>query len=209
MRTIELKLLKFSELSDKAKEKACENYRNKGYEPAWTQENRETMEKFAEIFPIKIMNWSYGGRGEGVSYCFTVDDTIEELSGQRLATYIWNNYRHDIFKGKYYSSPMRNVPVDKQHPAGLTYTKRYSKIILENCCVLTGYCMDDSILAPIYKFLNKPDINVNFKDLLDDCFDEWINACNADVEFQNSDEYVGEHLEANEYEFIEEGETYP
>ncbi len=214
MRIIELKLLKFNELSDEAKQTAIENYRNKGYEPAWTEENRQTLEAFEEVFPIQISKWSYGGRGEGVIYSI-VGDHIEDVSGQRLATYLWNNYRRDLFKGKYYGHLSESdkhgnkIPVSKEHPIGKRHVKRYSKIILDTTCVLTGYYMDDVILKPIYEFLERPIKGVTFSDLLDDCFDAWIKGCNDDIEHQNSDEYIAEHLEANDYEFTSDGNTYP
>lgn len=204
MREITTKLFTFEELSDEAKQKAIEQYRDRGYEPAWTEENRQTLEAFENVFPIKVSNWSYGGRGEGVTFSI-ISDHIEEVSGQRLATYLWNNYGRDLFKGRYYSTPMRSCPVDKEHPAGLTYKKRYSKIMLDNSCVLTGYCLDDDILKPIYDFLNKPTKGITFSDLMEDCFDAWIKACNNDIEYQNSDEYITEHFHANEYEFEEDG----
>lgn len=215
MRTIELKLYKFEELSEEAKQKAIEDWRSNDTEIAWASENRQTMEKFAEIFPIKVTNWSYGGRGEGVSFRFTADDCIEELSGQRLATYIWNNYKSDLFKGKYYRHLSdgskrifhKRIKSEQLKNPGRRcdwFNAYYSGIILDHSCVLTGYCMDDDILDPIYKFLDKP-TNQNFRELLEDCFDEWIKACNRDIEWQNSDEYIIETIQANDYEFTEDG----
>lgn len=215
MRTVSLKLYKFEELGEEAKEKAIKHYRNNDTEIAWASENRDTMEKFAEIFPIKVTHWEYGGRGEGVSFHFTCDDTIEELSGQRLATYIWNNYKSDLFKGKYYrhlKDGSKRIFHKRIRSNQLTGKARlcdwtnayYSGIFLTTDCVLTGYCMDMDILDPIYKFLDKPD-NQSFRDLLEDCFDEWIKACNADIDWQNSDEYISEELVNNDYEFTEDG----
>jgi hypothetical protein len=186
----------FAELSEESKEKAIENYRNKGYEPDWQSENIDTLNKFAEIFPVKIKNWEYGSyRGDGVSFEFTADSDIEELTGQRLATYLWNNYKSYLYKGKYYSI----------HKNGKYYS-RHSKIQLEHSCVLTGYCMDDDILQPIYDFMSKPDKRTDFKELMADCFHAWIKACNEDIEYQNSDEHIKEELEINNYEFTENGE---
>lgn len=212
MRTECITIFSFDELSPEAKEKACKDWRNEEVEIAWTEENRNSMEKFAEIFPIKVTNWSYGGRGEGVSFHFTSDDAIEELSGRRLATYIWNNYRRDLWKGRYYGrlSPTdkhgQSIPKSKEHPIGQRHVKRYSRILLE-FGNLTGYTMDYALTNPIKEFLDKPDSR-NFKDLLEDCFSAWIRDCNADVEWQSSDEYIGEHLEANDYEFEEDGTRY-
>ena len=219
-RTVRFKVYKFHELSDKAKQKAIEHYREKGYEPAWTTENRKSMEAFAEIFPIKVTNWSYGGRGEGVAFHFTADDEIEELSGQRLATYLWNNYKNEIYSKKYYNSYRsltdhkikHNRVVSEELTTGPNKGKflnsYYSAITIEKYnCPLTGYWMDNELLDEIWKFLDKPDSR-SFKDLLEDCFDAWIKACNADIEEQNSDEYIAEILAANNYEFEDDGTEF-
>lgn len=208
MKQITLSLYSFEELSEEAKQKAIEDHRDlcNGDQPAWADENRESMEKFSEIFPIKVTNWSYGGRGEGVDFRFETEDYIEELSGVRLATYIWNNYKNKLFKGKWYSKAW-DEKLRILNPSKGTGVERRSKIILDNCCVLTGYCMDDTILDPIYQFLNKPS-NIDFRELLEDCFDAWIKACNSDIEWQNSYEYLSEELINNEYEFEEDGSKF-
>jgi hypothetical protein len=212
MRTECIKVLTFEELSEEAKQKAIEKYRDTIDEIHWADENRNSMEKFAAIFPIKVRDWRYGGRGEGVSFYFEADDAIEELSGQRLATYIWNNYRKDLWHGHYYGrlSPTDKhgnlIPKSKEHPIGQRHVKRYSKILLD-FGDLTGYCMDYSLCKPIEEFLNKPDSS-NFKDLLESCFDAWVKACNEDVEWQQSDEYITDILVSNEYEFEEDGTRF-
>lgn len=59
---------------------------------------------------------------------------------------------------------------------------------------LTGYCMD----YPLIDEWNKT------KDV-DGAIDAWVNDCQKDYEYQQSDEYIIEHCEANEYEFTKEG----
>ena len=59
---------------------------------------------------------------------------------------------------------------------------------------LTGYCMDN----PLIEEWNKT------KDV-DDAIDAWLCDCQRDYEYQQTDEYMSEHCEANEYEFIKEG----
>jgi hypothetical protein len=63
------------------------------------------------------------------------------------------------------------------------------------------------LLDEIWKFLDKPD-NRDFKELLQDCFDSWIKACNDDIDHQNSDEFIIEEIEANDYQFTENGEVF-
>ena len=165
----------------------------------WQNENEDTLKAFENIFPIKVGDWEYGYRNF-INFKMTVDyEEIENMTGIRLLKYLWNNYRRDIYNGKYYSTSGHYDEQGKYH-----YKKRYSKITLEHSCVLTGYCMDDEILQPIYDFMQKPD-NRTFYDLINDCLHNWIFACNQELEYQNSDEAIIETIQANEYDFLENG----
>ena len=201
MRKVCVKIYKYDELSDSAKENArqwwieCESQ-----DHAWSKENRETLDVFCALFPVKVSDWEYGYRNY-INFSMTCNDEIETLSGWRLATYIWNNYRRDLFKGKYYSTSGKCID-GKYH-----YKSRHSKIILDNCCVLTGYCIDDDILKPIYDFLNRPD-SQTFYDLMNDCLQSWVYACQDEYEHALSDESAEDAIRANEYEFTKDGSIY-
>lgn len=71
-------------------------------------------------------------------------------------------------------------------------------------CKLTGYCMDESAIDGFRKawFSGERDLN----ELLQAGFESWIQAVQADYEYQRSDEQLAEHCEANEYFFTEKGE---
>jgi hypothetical protein len=219
MKTVKVKVFSLSELSEKAQQRAHDDYQSTHDEIAWSDENRQTLEAFEKVFPIQITDWSYGGRGEGVTFRSDMDGKVEELSGVRLATYLWNNYKNQLFEEKYYKSwqTLTRVSHKKVKSEKMTketgwtnpevlgkYWNKYKGLQLEHSCVLTGYCMDDEILDPIYAFLDKPR-NINFLDLLEECFDAWIKACNRDVDYQNSFEYFEKEAEANDYEFLESG----
>lgn len=202
MKEVIVKTYQFSELSDDAKQHAYEWMLNAGWgQNAYYNENINSLKEFADIFPIKL-----NGR-EWTNFEFYANGDIESLSGQRLANYIWNNYRYSLYKGKYYSTKMKPCPVTKEHPAGLTYKYRHSKIMLEHSCVLTGFHMDDEILDPIYNFLDKPD-NTTFIELMQECIDAWQKAVKEDDEYAGSFENMSEHAEINEYDFTEDGELF-
>src|SRR5690554_5862974 len=101
MKTIEVKLYQFAELSEEAKQQAIDDKRNSINHDFIMEEARETLNKFCNIFSIQWDSIDYLNPGYN-SFKINIDDTIKELSGLRLAKYIWNNYKHDIFKGKYY-----------------------------------------------------------------------------------------------------------
>lgn len=196
MRTIKItkNIYKFSELSSEAKHNAIQKYRDSNPDLSWQDENMDSLKKFAEIFPIKLTKAFYGDRGEGVSYYFDCN-YVENLCGQRLATFIWNNYSNEIYSQKYYKSWSSNKKIihkkvkSKIQPSGNYWNVYKGLFIIEGDCILTGYYMDDVLLKEIYDFVRSPD-NRNFNDLLNHCFDNWISAGNADIEKQNSDEYI-------------------
>lgn len=196
MRTIEVNIFGINELSDKAKEKAWMKWQEKADYP-WADENRNTMREFEKIFPIKVTNWEYGYRND-YDFEMTCEDIITELEGFRLQKYIWNNYRTQIFKGKYRS---KGEYVDGKYQ----YKSRRSRIQTTDSCVLTGYYIDDDILGPVYEYLNDRKPNKDFKELMNDCLDAWIKACESDYDACFTLEYFIDHAEANDYEFTEDG----
>lgn len=208
MRTIEVSVYTIDELSEKAKEKAHWNYIKDGYAYTWHDENRESLEAFAKLFPISVTDWSYDENGGDVRYSFhdewhhDVDD-VAHLSGPRLAAWLWNNLRGDIYKGRWYSKVF-NRKTNTLTP-GITSKDRRSRITLETGGVLTGYCIDDSLLEPIYDYMKKPDPSVTLEDLLDTCFDAWATDCAKDLEYANSMEAFIETCHANDYEFEADG----
>ena len=211
MRTKTIKIYKYSELSDKAKEKALEDKRgNQEYHHA--DENEASMRKFESIFPINVKDYQYGGVQKWITHEFTEEESIGELYGIRLLAYLQNNYHREIFKGKYYSlwSKKDQNPhyTEKGHAPWGKLKSRHSKIMLgHDGCPFTGYYTDFSILKPIYDFIDKPD-NTTFKELMGECLDNWIADCEKDYEYTYEDEYLEEEIEANDYEFLETGELY-
>jgi hypothetical protein len=59
MRTIEIQLFTFPELSETAKEKAIEAYRY-GLETCWGDESLESIHAFVNHFGASLRNWSIG-----------------------------------------------------------------------------------------------------------------------------------------------------
>ena len=194
MKTIEINIYELSELSDKAKENAYSNWLQYA-DYCWAGSNEATLVAFCNIFPIEVTKWSYDSYNGDFSMLMTCDSDISELSGVRLMKYIWNNYKTELFKGKCYSLWSKT---EKRY--------KHSKILLDNCCVLTGYCIDDDILAPVYKFLNKPDKST-FEDLMNECLNNWLHACIKDCEYNYSYENFEKYCEVNNLAFDVNGNT--
>lgn len=206
MKTIELKLLGFDELEEDIqdrliKEKRESLYRdlcNWGYD--WESEGKGSLDAFCKIFPIEWKEYDID-RGD-IDFKITCDDEIKLLSGRRLQTYIWNNYRRDIYKGKYYSTPGQWTD-GKYH-----YRFRHSKIILDMGmnCALTGYCADDDLLKPIYEFMDSQEPTNDFEDLLSDCLQSWVFGQRSEMEYAHSEERAKEELSEMGEVFTEDGE---
>jgi len=219
METIKINIYKFDELSERAKETARQWWRDGEVEstPFYVDEAHESFKKFAEVF--NITDWSIDYfqpyRNE---YAIHLDDEHKEMTGIKLYGHLLHNYFNDLFKPKYYGCVERDDYI--KHPRikskELTNKGRlknwfnpyYSAITFTNSCVLTGVCYDDSILQPIYDFLNKPSDRIDFEDLIDDCIQSLCSAVQDEYEWRMSDEEVDESIRANEYDFTVDGQIY-
>ena len=199
MREVTMKVYTVEELSEKALSRAYDNwYMNSDYPCG--EENEKTLLEFERVFPVKVTNWQYGGSYKYVRFHMTCDE-VAELEGFRLAKYIWNNYRHDIYKGKYYS---KGKFIDGKYH----YVYRRSKVNLEQGCNLTGYYLDYDILKPVWDFLDSPEPYVTFEDLMEKCLNRWIDACEDDYNNYYDKNTFIEMAKDNEWEFYEDGSMF-
>lgn len=86
MKTLETASYKLSELSEEARKKAHLDWR-KNLEVL----NKESLDKFCELFKINVKNWEYTDRHH-IDFSLDVDDEIKELCGRELADYLRANY---------------------------------------------------------------------------------------------------------------------
>jgi hypothetical protein len=86
MKTIEIKLYQFSELSESAKQKAIENYRNDNTNEDYSYlygEAHESVKAFHNVFGT-----NEGNRSWSTCRFDHIDDNILELTGLRLRKYL-------------------------------------------------------------------------------------------------------------------------
>ena len=201
MKTETITLYSYDELSDKAKDVARDWFLSDSHDDF--SEAIDSLHAFEKVFPIKVKDWNYGWGGQWVSFSFLGNDDIVTLCGWRLATYIWNNYRNDIYKGKYFSTKMSWID-GKCH-----YKYRHSKIILESgSCPFTGTCYDEDLLDPLWKFLESPSNSMCFSDLMHDCLYSWIKSIDNEADSHTEEEYIAETCEANDYNFLASGKFW-
>lgn len=196
MRTIirKYKVYPIAELSEKAIEKAYIDW-SMTSEYYDYNENKDTLEKFSELFGIKCYNWTY----DAYTYSFRFDmehnEEVQKMKGIRLATYITNNYGNNLYTPKmYYNRGYKK--------------KRKSRIFTSNSCVLTGYYLDEDILEDIYTFLNRPDAYTSFHSLICKCLNKYFASCRDDVSYRQSEECFKEASLANEWEYLTDGTLF-
>lgn len=208
MKTIEIKIYSFDELTETAQQNAINHFRYH-LDNSFEYDNIiSSVKKLIDIFDLKT-----GNEYTDLRYSH-IEDNILELSGVRLYKYILNNYGSFLFQPKYLKCIDNAVNykqfICKQHKdhKGEIYTQLYSKYKKTDSCVLTGVCYDDDILKPVYKFLKNPCKLTTFEDLIQD-IENAISKTFQDVEdWLNSDEYIIDTIEANDYDFNENGKLY-
>lgn len=191
MRKETIEVYKFEELSEEAKEKAYENFLNSDKEYFWMDENLESLKEGLDYFGFHLADYSIDYFNATNAY-LKIDsqhyDGEEELEKVRLWKYLKNNYMEG------------SVVANTRYP-------NESNDLLSSSCTFTGYCMDETFLDPIKKFMNKP-TDISFTELMKECAYEVMLGIEKDYEYQNSREFFEEEVSSNGYEFTEDGERY-
>lgn len=211
MKTIEINLYKFSELSEEAKENAIENEIRKGIDTSfYWDEAHQSVKAFHDVFNTRegFNSWL------DVRFGY-IEDNVRELKGWRLRKYIINNFWSDIHKGKYYSVKANHLIRHKRVKSktlsnGNAFNAYYSAITIERSCPFTGVCYDMDLLDPIYNLIDwKEDYSeLTFEELMENCLDSLRASLESEDDYRNSDEAISEDLEANDYDFTEDGDIY-
>lgn len=193
MKTVRLKVYTINELAPKAKESALNQIRNTRYFP-WGDEYAKTFEAFCE--GMLGANIKHNRTEQTIDLSNFTDEQLE-LSGIRLMKFIWNNYKSDLYKGKYYSKWINGE-----------CKSRRSKVIFAKDCNLTGFCADFDILKPMYEFLEKPINSTTLENLITLCKVSFETALENDIEYHDSDEALIEHCLENDILFTANGQFF-
>lgn len=216
-RTIRVKVYKFNELSNEAKQKAINEARRNVDTSFIYDDAHETVKAFHNVFGTKE-----GGRSWLDANTGHIDDNIMNLKGLRLRTYVINNFWSELYKGKYYNYKS-NTPTQLIHKRikSKFYTNSnswgnyyYSGVTFEHSCVLTGVCYDEDILQPVYdlieRYNEKKDYYsyMDFETLINDCFSSLEKSVEDEEDANYTDEAITESLENNDDEYTKDGERY-
>lgn len=170
MRTIEINVYKFSELSEDVQKKVAEKYASEEY--GWSNEAVESIKKFIEYFNGKLKNYSIDFL-EPYRNSFTIhlSECMEDLPEEELKNYIEG-------MGGYDTSTLRG----------------------HGECKFTGYCMDEALSygARLAYFKGERDvkelifagISVWEKEVIDDYEQQFTVEYMADVAEANDWEFT-------------------
>lgn len=195
MREITVKIYQFSELSEKAQRRAWMNYAGNLGECALNSEYRAALEAFCKAFDIVYIDYDINENAFTFDFSLGFEPAYN-MDPLRFARFIWNQYAHQIQRGKYYGK----ISHDGRH------VYRYSKATIEYTCCFTGFCADLALTGPVWDCIHYKKEYTCFDQLIEDCltafFEEWRN----DMEYETSFEYFEELCAANNWEFYETGE---
>ena len=200
MRTIERQIFRYDELSEQAKEVATESMREKISSVRMESDSydyRNTLDKIEHIFGVKVYDWDVNEYNSYFRFEFTHIDEETENEPRLLLRYLNTNVLPCIDnKKRYYSKTAK-----ASRKSRILYNKSY-----EYC--LTGCWCDDAVDNALNNINQSVKKHFNARDfvesILEGFFEQWRN----DYEYSNSDECITEDIEANNYEFYENGEPY-
>ena len=186
MRTITItqNIYSFEELSDEAKERVYEHFRNEMGIPFWGEEYKDTMETIAQTMGWGASFYSYDGIRYSVEFCIG-DEDIEELSGPRAMAYIENNYIDAAKKPKKYW--LGGII----HCDGRKNWTRKSRIKYEiDNCPFTGFIADYCFCEAWAEWKKNIGKNLTVQDFADMVADRLGKEWTVDNEYQISDEGI-------------------
>ena len=204
MRTITKNIYTFNELSEEAKEKTIFDYREGTTEIFWADEILESLKGlFENCSSVELKDYSLGEYNSSIDVRFYNEET-EEISGKRAFAWIENNLLCNIR----YKQGISHIKERVWTSDCVKSVDRKDGYFLNNAgkikeCPFTGYYADDDFLDSLLKDIREgADLKTAFEGLAS----EYQKIINNEIDYQNSEEYIIEHMEANNYKFDENGE---
>ena len=199
MRTISINLYTWDELSNVAKRAFFESgYFN--FSDAYDSDYIGTIKAFSDVFGVKCTAYSVDAYNYNYDLHYTNElwyNMPEDAKDCWLMRKLWNNFKNDMYKGKYYSN-------------GTWAKHRNSKVIFNTDCVLTGCYTDCEIMRPIYDYMNGLVEFSSPYELFEACYDALFSTWKSDIEYAESYEYFDEEMKDcySELMFTEDGRLW-
>jgi len=195
MRTQTINIYSFDELSEEAKEKALNDYREGITEIFWADEILESLKGlFKKCSGVSLKDYSLNEYNSWICVEFAHDET-ENLSGKRAIAWLENNLLVNIRISD--NSFAMNGTRRKLAKYG-----QYYRAGMITSCPFTGYCADDDFLQDLISEVKQgTDLKTAFEGLAV----TYQKLIQNEQEYQQSEEYIKEHFEMNNYEFDKDG----
>ena len=200
MRTIERKIYRYDELSEQAKEVAIESMRERISDiriESDSDDYRNTLEMIKRIFRVNIYDWSVDEYNSYFRFDFVGIDEDMENEPRLLLRYLNTNVLPCIDNQKRYYSKTARV----SRRSRISCNKSYEYCLTGCWC---DYAVDNALNNINQSVKNKFNAREFVNSILEGFFEQWRN----DYEYSNSDECISEEIEANDYEFYENGKPY-
>ena len=200
MRTIERKIYHYDELSEQAQKVAIESMREEIGSvriESDSYEYRNTLDKIEDIFGVKVYDSSVDECNFYFRFKFTNIEEETENEPRLLLRYLNTNVLPCIDNKKRYYSKTARVSSRSR----ILYNKSYEYCLTGCWC---DYAVDNALNNIKQSVKNKFNARDFVESILEDFFEQWRN----DYEFALSDECIAERIEANDYEFYENGKPY-
>jgi len=181
----------FDELSE---EKAMERWGDHTWEYHWLDEIFESLKGlFEKCDGVTLDDYNLREHNSSISISFEYDE-VEDFTGKRAMAWIENNLLYCI------RTPYRGDRRKEIRRYGASY---YAGKIPP--CPFTGYYADDYFLDCLLGAVKRGN---TLKDSFECLAGEYQRLYNAEIEHQNSDEYIREAIQSNGYEFTKDGTLY-
>jgi hypothetical protein len=174
MKTIEINLYSFNELSDTAKAKALEKYRYKFADGMWW----DLVYYDAKLVGIQIESFDIYPNSIEINLLYAGDDVANKIMTDHPKGSDTYNLAEEFLKERDY--------LVRKHSDGVN-----KNVVAEE----NEYEFDNEL----------DDLEYEFKKQL---AEEYLSLLKQEYEYIQSDEYLTEMFEVNEYEFTEDGTIY-
>lgn len=200
MRTTEHQIYRYDELSEQAQQVAIESMRDENGSvriESDSNEYRNTLDKIEHLFGVNVYDWHVDEYNYYFRFDFTGIDEETENEPRLLLRYLNTNILPCIDnKKRYYSKTAR--------------VSRKSRILCNKSFdyCLTGFWCDDAVDNALNNINQSVKNHLNVREFVESLLEGFFKQWRNDYEYALSDECIAEDIEANDYEFYENGKPY-
>ena len=203
-----IKIYEFDELAEEVKRELINKEFNNLDIDFIVDEWLNTVKEIGKLLGDQRPSYEIGYACHNYLHYRNHSEPDEELTGIRAMKWIQNNWINYAYKGKYFSTPFRKCEKSPEHPSGVYYKHRYSKITLElDNCPFTGVCYDCcfSEAWKEYKEEIKHGEQLTVSDFVSLLQEKLIEDISQEIDYRYSEKGIKEELRIKEY--YENGEV--